>query len=160
MPAESVGHLSVRALRSKCKQMNVAVRGSKGELLARLSSLGFDVTPPPRSDADVKPRSTCGRCHACGQRIQASRTGKTSNGLKKKDLKRLVVNERRSRKKPERYSPSVSELDDDESGDWNGISLDDEFLEEFADWNGISLDDESVEESNDFVVEISDSAEE
>lgn len=104
---ESPRELSVRELREQCKRYGITCRGNRAQVLARLHAHLNDLSH--RAVASTEP----------------TRHRRPETGLKLHELYAEVLPPcERPRQKPERFSPSPSDImDDDESG-WTGISLD------------------------------------
>ena len=119
---EPVGDLSVRELREKCKQLGATVRGSRVELMQRLQKLGLDIR---RGTSISSMPRTSQTCPTCGRPFRAKlEKSKPENNLTRRELRAALLNEARDRKRPCWYSPSVERMEDDDSSDWAGVSLD------------------------------------
>lgn len=135
MSKESVAHLSVAQLRTKCKDIGAAVRGNKLELLLRLQALGYgtEIKQELKQDPEEGQEEKCPTCHQIPSRVSRKATEKPrSRGLKKSELLRSVIKDgslKRRRIRPERFEPDVAraEIEDDGDSDWEGISVDDDF---------------------------------
>ena len=123
---ESVGHLSVADLCKKCKAIGCTVRGARPDLLARLEKFGYSAAAPSL----VSPSSVARRCPECHRLLQgrAGRPSPGPPGLKRWELKQCVLAKgtKRLRKHPDRLVPEPFAPDDDSSGCWDGISLDED----------------------------------
>ena len=136
MERDEAEQLSLRQLREHCKKFGITCRGDKDQVLRRLqehwtASTVADsetaVRPDAPVDPAVAPEAAEAEAHEDQHMQDDHRSGdkkRSRHGLTMCELHAQVLSSERPRQRPERFTPSPSEIVDDRDSCWSGISLD------------------------------------